>query len=825
MKKIAFYDGWSFGHAGEEKRPVTLPHDAMLSGGRDASSPTGSAGAFFQAGVYEYEKTIDIPAEGGPATAILEFEGVMRGAKVYVNDVEAGGAAYGYIPFRVNLGAYVTPGGANVIRVVADNSAQPASRWYAGGGIYRPVWLWSGGKTVIAPDGVRVTTRSIDPPSAEVEVRTLGAQTAQDLTARVEIQICDAAPVCAEISIGADGRAKAVIDLPGAGLWSEETPNLYTCRVVLMDNGRIIDTAETLFGLRQVSWSSEGLFINGKDTLLRGGCVHHDNGLLGAASFDVSEYRRVKKLKEAGYNAIRSSHNPCSRAMLEACDALGVYLIDEGWDMWYNHKNPYDYAPDWRANHLADLKAMVDRDYNHPSVIMYSIGNEVSEPAKEEGVAAAKEMVEYLHGLDATRAVTGGFNLMIITQAKAGQGIYDDEKGGRKEDEAGGMPQIPDMNSTVFNMITNQVGTGMNHAADSKEADEATSPCLDLLDIAGYNYASGRYPMEGEAHPGRVLYGSETFPQDIAKNWTMVKEYPYLVGDFMWTAWDYLGEAGIGAWAYTEDGMVFDKPYPWIIADCGAFDILGNPGAPAAHAKAAWGRDERPWIGTQPVNHPGIVPSKAVWRGSNAIASWAWSGCDGNEAVIEVYSSAPSVEVFLNGESLGKADTAECKASFTAAYAPGALEAVAYDAEGAETGRSRLVSAKGELSVQLAAEKPETAFDDICSIENEEDIAGEIWDCRASDREIVYVNVAIADADGVVESNADAALTASVTGGELLAFGSANPRTEEDYLSGTFTTYYGRAQAIVRRAAGTKALLTVTGTAADGTEYRSNLNV
>ena len=422
MKKIAFYDGWSFGQAGEEKRPVTLPHDAMLSGGRDASSPTGSAGAFFQAGVYEYEKTIDIPAEGGPATAILEFEGVMHGAKVYVNDVEAGGAAYGYIPFRVNLGAYVTPGGANVIRVVADNSAQPASRWYAGGGIYRPVWLWSGGKTVIAPDGVRVTTRSIDPPSAEVEVRTLGAQSAQDLTARVEIQICDAAPVCAEISIGADGRAKAVIDLPGAGLWSEETPNLYTCRVVLMDNGRIIDTAETLFGLRQVSWSSEGLFINGKNTLLRGGCVHHDNGLLGAASFDVSEYRRVKKLKEAGYNAIRSSHNPCSRAMLEACDALGVYLIDEGWDMWYNHKNPYDYAPDWRANHLADLKAMVDRDYNHPSVIMYSIGNEVSEPAKEEGVAAAKEMVEYLHGLDATRAVTGGFNLMIITQAKAAWG-------------------------------------------------------------------------------------------------------------------------------------------------------------------------------------------------------------------------------------------------------------------------------------------------------------------------------------------------------------------------------------------------------------------
>lgn len=453
--------------------------------------------------------------------------------------------------------------------------------------------------------------------------------------------------------------------------------------------------------------------------------------------------------------------------MLEACDELGVYMIDEAWDMWYYHKNQYDYASGWRKNHLSDLKAMAERDYNHPSVILYSIGNEVSEPAKEEGVKAVREMIDYLHSLDRNRAVTGGFNLMIISNAKKGKGVYDEENGGRKNDND---TKMQGMNSTLFNMITSMVGTGMNKAANSKKADLATAPALDLLDIAGYNYASGRYPMEGKAHPGRVIYGSETFPQDIAKNWEMVKKYPYLIGDFMWTAWDYLGEAGIGAWSYTSDGKGFNKPYPWLLADCGAFDILGNLQAPAALARAAWGLDEKPWIGVQPVNHPGVKPAKSTWRGSNARASWSWSGCVGNTAIVEVYSSAASVELFQNGKSLGRKKMKLCKASYKTKYTAGNLEAVAYDENGREVSRNELISAKEDLKISLDKE---------------------------TYGNLVYLNVAVTDQNGIVESNADRKLEIHIENGKLLGFGSANPRTEETYQSGSFTTYYGIAQAVI----------------------------
>lgn len=310
------------------------------------------------------------------------------------------------------------------------------------------------------------------------------------------------------------------ITVPNAKLWSAETPNLYTCKVA---------DQEVKFGIRTLSWSNKGFFVNGQETLLQGGCIHHDNGILGAATYDESEWRRIRLMKEAGYNAIRSSHNPCSRAILEACDYYGMYIMDESWDMWFNHKCPHDYATHWRENHLADLKAMVERDYNHPSVIMYSIGNEVSEPAQAAGVEATKEMVAFIHDLDDTRPVTGGMNLMIISRSAAGNAIYDAENGGTNEDTSGG--KMGSMNSYMFNVLTTMVGTSMNKAANGKKADVITAPCLDALDIAGYNYASGRYPLEGKAHPDRIIFGSETFPQDIYKNWDMVKKYPYLIGD------------------------------------------------------------------------------------------------------------------------------------------------------------------------------------------------------------------------------------------------------------------------------------------------------
>ena len=742
MKRTCFHTGWTCNGAA-----VTLPHDAMIHEIRKADNPSGSAQAYFPGGSYVYEKTFEKPGE---EHVLFQFEGVYKNAKVFINGHAVGGCNYGYLPFFVCADDYLVDG-ENTIRVECENNDQPDSRWYTGAGIYRPVWMWTGVKGGIEPEQVRVHTVSLDP--ATIHVHT-GHETAK-------IEILDGETVVAK-GFGSD----CDIVVPDAKLWSDETPNLYTCKVSIDGDETVVS-----FGIRTISWDNKGFYINGKSTLLRGGCVHHDNGILGAATLDAADWRRVRILKDAGFNAIRAAHNPISKAMLDACDYYGMYVMDEGWDMWFHHKSKFDYATHWRKNYLSDLQAMVDRDYNHPSMVMYSIGNEVSEPAKEEGVEKTREMVAFLHGVDATRPVTGGFNLMIIANAKKGKGIYN-EDGGMANDNS---KKTEGMNSTMFNMITNLVGTGMNKSANGKVADEATAPCLDALDMAGYNYASGRYPLEGKCHPDRLIFGSETFPQDIAKNWAMVKEYPYLIGDFMWTAWDYLGEVGLGAWAYTKDGTGFNKPYPWLLADTGAFDIIGTPNGEMFLAQAAWGLLDKPMIGVQPVNHPGQNPAKMAWRGTNAIPSWSWKNCDGNKAIVEVFTDAAIVELCINGKMAGKAKVKGCKAIFKTKYQSGKIEAVAYDAAGREISRNLLESAAGNTH--------------ICAVPEVE---------LAKPGDVVYVNVAIVGENGVVESNADRKLTVTVQGGELLGFGSANPRTEERFDEGTYTTYYGTALAAVR---------------------------
>lgn len=756
MKRICFNSGWTCNGT-----LVTLPHDAMIHQSRKADNPSGSAQAYFPGGKYIYEKKFLKPED---EHILFQFEGVYQNARVTINGKEAGGTEYGYLPFFICADSLLTDG-ENTIRVECDNVNQPDSRWYTGAGIYRPVWMWTGPENGIEPEQVRVHTVSIKPASVHVYT---GHENA-------EIQILDGGTV-----VAAGKGYEADIVVPDAKLWSEDTPSLYTCKVTAGN-----DEAVTTFGIRSIRWDNRGFYINGSPVLLRGGCVHHDNGILGAASPDEAEWRKVRILKEAGFNAIRSAHNPASRAMLEACDYYGMYMLDESWDMWFYHKNKFDYASYWRKNYLSDLAAMAKRDYNHPSVVMYSIGNEVSEPARNEGIEKTKEMVSFLKKIDGTRPVTGGFNLMIIANAKKGKGVYNEEGG--RDDSAD--KKMQGMNSTMFNMITNLVGTGMNKSANSRAADEATAPSLDILDIAGYNYASGRYSMEGKCHPDRLIFGSETFPQDIAKNWEMVKRYPYLIGDFMWTAWDYIGEAGLGAWAYTRDGSGFNKPYPWLLADTGAFDIVGIPNGEMFLAQAVWGLLGKPAIGVQPVNHPGVKPAKMAWRGTNAIASWAWHGCDGNKAIIEVFTDAPVIELFVNGKSLGKKKVKEYKATFKTKYQSGKIEAAAYDVSGREISRSCLESAAGEIR--------------ICAVP-------EVKTARPG--EIVYVDVALVGENGIVESNADRRLTIAVEGGELLGFGSANPRTEERFDEGVYTTYYGVALAAVR----VKENTTVKITAADG---------
>ncbi len=773
MQRLSFNTDWTVTDETGVSKQVTLPHDAMFERVRSRDAKAGDAQGFYPGGAYVYEKTFEAPAEWENQTILFQFEGVYQDAKVYFNGVQAEGPRpYGYIPFFVSADGKLDYGKTNTIRVECDNMNQPASRWYSGAGIYRPVWLWVGGKDALCPEGIRCTTKSTLPPTLEVAVQSVGEADA------LEVAICekgtDTVLVSGEAAVEG-GCGVMTLVTPAAKLWSADEPNLYDVCVTLKKGGEAVDCAVERTGFRQIAYNSaQGLLINGKSVLLKGGCIHHDNGVLGAKTFAEAEARRVRILKEAGFNAIRMAHNPASAALIAACDEMGMYLMDEAWDMWYQHKNPGDYATFWEDNYLGDLKAMVDRGYNHPSIILWSIGNEVSEPAHEKGIEKTKEMTAYLHEIDGTRPVTGGFNLMIISQAAKGKGLYD-EGGAAQADKTKDMG----MNSTMYNMMVSMVGSGMTKAANSSKVDKVCSPSLDALDIAGYNYASGRYPMEGKLHPNRVIFGSETFPQDIAKNWDMVKKFPYVVGDFMWTAWDYLGENGIGAWTYEKDGGAFAKPYPWKTADAGAFNLIGDGDAQVALAQAAWDVTDVPFVGVQPVNHPETKVRKAAWRGTNAMASWAWRGCDGNKAILEVYSNAASCEVTVNGKSLGKKKLKGCKATYKTRYAAGTLTVTAYDASGNVTKTRTLVSAEGALSLVPAPEK-----------------------ATVSAGELIFIPVSICGENGVLESNADAKVSVTVEGGELLGFGSGNPRGEENYLDGAYTTWYGRALAVVKAGEG-----------------------
>lgn len=764
MERLSFNDGWLFRTSGGAWSNVTLPHDAQLLEKRRADSPGASGHGYFVGNVYEYEKKFAVPADWQNKHVEILFEGIYRNAAVSLNGEIIAGHKYGYTEFSVCLDGKLKSGQENVLKVVADNSRLPNSRWYTGGGIYRPVSLFVGDMDHIEYPGVKITTVSIKP--AVINVKTK----ASEGTITVEI-LKDGAIVAKS-----EGR-DCNIEIEHASLWSEDSPSLYEAHVVLSKDGTIVDEITDTFGIRFIECSPKGLYVNGKETLLRGGCVHHDNGILGAASFTESEFRRVRIMKEQGFNAIRVAHNPASTAMLEACDHYGMYVMDETFDMWYARKTRYDYGCDFAECWRGDVKAMVERDFNHPSVIMYSIGNEVSEPGKPEGVRQGKEIIAFIKSLDSSRIVTAGMNLMLMGNYAKGKGQYDnvdEEKkdGGKKKGKE------PKNGSLLFNTLASFIGPNMNKAGNSDKVDKVTSPILDALDVAGYNYASGRYPMEKTKHPGRVVVGSETFPYEIGKNWDMVKKYPYLIGDFMWTAWDYLGEAGIGAWSYT-GGMPFNRPYPWLLGGAGVIDILGNPDASCGLAKVVWGIQDKPVIGVRPVNHPGVRVSKSVWRGTNAITSWSWKGCDGNKAEIDVFAKADSVELLINGKSVGKKKIKCYQAFFKTKYQSGVIEAVAYDAAGREISRERLISAGGAAPViraESASYKP---------------------------GDIAYININIEDERGTVESNNDRKLSVEVEGGELLAYGSANPCTEEEYLSGSFTTYFGRSQAIVRVGQGT----------------------
>lgn len=744
--------GWSYwSDRHPERTTVNLPHDAMFAQDRDSTSLLSYATAYLPGDCYHYEKTIEVSAEMVHSHVVLQFEGVYRNPQVYINDQLVGGTAYGYIPFEVCADGFLREG-LNTIRIDADNSKIPNSRWYSGGGIYRPIHL-----TVQQADAyieqVSVETKSIQPALIEVKVAHYGGEVRTTI-------LLDGKSVAS-----CEGDS-ALLEVSNAQLWSAESPILYEARVELFRDGKVVETRSERFGIRTIAWNGqEGLLINGVPTLLRGGCLHHDNGLLGACEYDEAALRKVAILKQYGFNAIRSAHNPISPALLRACDSLGMYVMDELWDMWYSNKNSEDYAKDFVDNWQQDMTSLVNRDYNHPSVIMYSIGNEVVEPSTTEGQKLEQQLVDKMHALDPSRPVTCGMNL-VIQLMNAAMGINltkssDSEDRNQKK-----------MTSEEFNMLASSQAQRMMEGVKRPEIDLICSPGLDMLDIAGYNYGSLRAELDAQLHPARVQVGTETYPQDLPHNWSMVERLPQLIGDFMWTAWDHIGEMGIGAWYYSQEEASFLKPYPWLLSGAGALDLLGNPTGEALWAKAVWLKTDEPYLAVCPLMDKPLI--KSMWRGDNAVPSWSWPGQEGKTGTVEVFTSAPKCLLYINDQLIGEQEVLDCRASFEVIYQPGTLRAVTISADG-KVHTATLCSATGQMQIKAQAEKP-----------------------SYQTGELIYVNIALTGDNGEVIANRDALLTATVEGGELVALGSAQPCTRERFDAGSYTTYYGQAQAILR---------------------------
>ena len=791
MKAISLLTGWTCRHLGDTApgKTVTLPHDAMLAEPRTALSAGGTNTGWYEGYDYEYRRTLTVPENELADTHILEFEGVYHNAEVWLNGQKAAFRPYGYTNFYVDCAPYLHAG-ENELRVIARNADQPNSRWYSGAGIYRPVQLWTARGARIALNGVKIRTLSLDPAVVEVRVKTTAPGT-------VRLTVDDL-PVMQQES---DGEAVFTLTLDNARLWTPETPNLYTCRVSFADD----EVTET-FGVRKVEWGTNGFLLNGKRYIIQGACIHHDNGLLGAVCDPDAVARKVRLLKENGYNAIRSAHNPCSKALLAECDRQGMLVMDEYIDHWYIHKTEHDYVDYFNDWWHQDLTDMVEKDYNHPCVVLYSTGNEVSETAQKRGIALTKEMTDFLHGLDDSRPVTCGVNIFFNFLSSIGFGVYSDEKAKKEAERAEKAKQRGEkaakkkaVGSQFFNNLAGLLGDEfMKRGATLHGCDVKTRDAFANMDIAGYNYGIYRYKHDLKKYPQRLILGSETFCNDAYKFRELAKQEPRLVGDFVWAGMDYLGEVMVGSWEYADYAETFDGGPGWVSAGSGRIDLTGKPLGEALYTRVALEADNGPYIAVCPVNHTGDRHSPSAWKMTNAIPSWSWTGCEERKANVEVYARAARVELVLNGHTVGsKTLKNDCLARFSIPYESGTLEAVSYDAADHEIGRCKLQSAGGTTRLTLDAEEPTVKPGHLC-----------------------YVRLRYTDENGITKPLVRGNIQVQVRGGTLVGLGSACPFNKHSYLDSETDTYYGEALAIVRMGDGEA----MTIAASDG-EYSAELTV
>jgi len=778
MTRSSFNDGWTFRpkvsifaelgrYSAEAPAKIDLPHDALFGIPRAAEN-LGKNAYFQRAAAFEYSKTFEIPAEYRNQRVSLEFQGAYRDAMVFVNGEFAGQRPYGYATFTVELNDFLKYGEPNAIRV--DVRAHDDSRWYTGCGITRDVVLIVTDLVHIRGNGVTVTTPDIDSERAIVECQIAATNAGLAATTiTVETEIIDshntpivkrAAPLT--LRSGKTEIARQKLYVPAPHLWNPEDPYLYTAIVTLRRGETILDQYRTKIGIRSLRLDPvHGLRINDTAIKLRGACIHHDNGLLGAAAIGRAEERRVELLQAAGFNAIRSAHNPISQAMLDACDRLGMLVMDEAFDHWTEAKSNFDYAtafPEWWER---DIEAMVRKDINHPSVIIYSIGNEIRETGTPIGASLGRRMAEKIRSIDPTRYVTNGINGFVSTVNDVMAMMRD--RGGAGADQG-----------------VNSFGAVMNRINASQLVTGRTEESFAVLDIAGINYGDARYTLDRELFPDRISVGTETFPPHIATLWPLVMNNSRVLGDFTWTGWDYLGEVGIGRTRYVDQPPEFEAPYPWLTAWTGDLDITGTRRTISYFREIVFGLRKEPFIAVCRPESYGRQRTPGGWAWTDSLNSWTWSVEAGAPIIVEVYSDADEVELQINQVTVGRQPAGKensFRATFDTSYQPGRIIAIAYR-DGVEEARSALVTAGSSIRIIVTADRS-SVLDDTA--------------------DLAFVTIELRDEAGILVTDSDLPVAVTVSGaGTLAAFGTGRPDPVEQIATTQCLTFNGRALAIIR---------------------------
>ncbi len=774
-----------------KSRIVHLPHDFMVETDTSPDAGNGANGGFYKGGRMTYTKNLEVPVDWQGQRVLVRFDGCAGQAKVVVNGHVAGYHHYSFTPFSLEITPFLKYGSKNRISVTVATDAEPNSRWYSGGGLYRHVQLLVAPLLHLAQEALYAHLDHIVNGDAFVTVETtVENHTAADADVWVSLTAApenEAAPVAAgkikvHVPAGQNAVARTLLCFEKARIWDIDHPELYRVAAELTDGERVLDQTDTLFGVREITVDARnGLRLNGRGLKLKGGCIHSDNGILGAASYYDSEYRKVLLHKKNGFNALRFAHNPVSSEMLEACDRIGILVIDEAFDTWNMPKNFHDFSQFFAQEGLGELEAFVKRDRNHPCVAIWSIGNELPEQGGlSDGYKTSAQLARAVRELDSTRPICGALCSFFT-------GLNDEDS---QKFWQSLMAEAMKSGGSLNN-LDGEYGRAI--------WNDYTEAFVAPWDIVGYNYLNYHYDEAGTLFPNRVIVCTESKPRDIKEYWSDVQRLPYLIGDFEWTSHDYIGEAGIGKVLYVEQEkaaeaakMLHYAQYPWRTANAGDFDLCGFEKPQLAWKRIVWGSTET-FIAVKDPRNYGKTELLGRYGWPECAHSWTWPMENGAPVEVEVYSGAEEVELFLNGVSVGRRK-AYGSASFVLTYQPGSLEAVSYSA-GKEISRDSLITAgpavRLKATIDLSA--PHGAA------------------LPADGNALCFVKIEAADANNQPVSWVEVNATASVEGAAVLAaFGTGRPCTEENYTKGKVVLYHGKALAILR--AGTekgKAHLTV----------------